>query len=177
MSALVEGQRVNYPSDLVSRGQPVKIKVVKIEGSKIGLSMKDINQETGRDMALKYIFEGDITNNSRKVKKRMTSPERWEFRQLIASGVVKASDYSDLDNEYNTALNSEGEMELEEDIDIELREEEPPFLVGQTKQSLELSPTRVVKAPDGSMNRAAMAGTTLAQDKAVEESSKVDLLA
>jgi ATP-dependent RNA helicase DHX8/PRP22 len=55
-------------------------------------------------------------------------------------------------------------------------------------KSLELSPIRVVKAPDGSMNRAAMAGTTLAkdrrelrqqeaQDKAAEESSKVDLSA
>jgi ATP-dependent RNA helicase DHX8/PRP22 len=214
VSALVEGQRVNHPSDLVSRGQPVKIKVVKIEGSRIGLSMKDVDQETGRDMAPQariqsganmerlggtkneygliddkvLVFEGDMTNNSRKVKKRMTSPERWEIRQLIASGVVKASDYPDLDEEYNATLNGEGEMELEEDVDIELREEEPPFLAGQTKQSLELSPIRVVKAPDGSMNRAAMAGTTLAkdrrelrqqeaQDKAAEESSKVDLSA
>merc|ERR1711939_248523 len=64
--------------------------------------------------------------------------------------------------------------------------EEPPFLAGQTKQSLELSPIRVVKAPEGSMNRAAQAGTTLAKerrdlkqqeaaDKAAEEASKVDL--
>src|ERR1700734_429969 len=79
-------------------------------------------------------------------------------------------------------------MVLEEDGDIEIREDEPPFLAGQTKQSLELSPIRVVKAPDGSMNRAAMAGTTLAkdrrelrqqeaQDKATQESSKVDLSA
>jgi len=212
VSALVEGQRVNHPSDFVSRGQQVKIKVVKIEGSRIGLSMKDVDQETGRDMAPQIqsganmerlggtkneygliddkvlVFEGDMTNNSRKVKKRMTSPERWEIRQLIASGVVKASDYPDLDEDYNATLNGEGEMELEEDVDIELREEEPPFLAGQTKQSLELSPIRVVKAPDGSMNRAAMAGTTLAkdrrelrqqeaQDKAAEESSKVDLSA
>jgi ATP-dependent RNA helicase DHX8/PRP22 len=214
VSALVEGQRVNHPSDLVSRGQPVKVKVVKIEGSRIGLSMKEVDQETGRDMAPQariqsganmerlggtkneygliddkvLVFEGDMTNNSRKTKKRMTSPERWEIRQLIASGVVKASDYPDLDEDYNATLNGEGEMELEEDVDIELREEEPPFLAGQTKQSLELSPIRVVKAPDGSMNRAAMAGTALAkdrrelrqqeaQDKAAEESSKVDLSA
>ncbi|KAE8450463.1 hypothetical protein EG329_006539 [Mollisiaceae sp. DMI_Dod_QoI] len=214
VSALVEGQRVNHPSDLVSRGQPVKVKVIKIEGSRIGLSMKDVDQETGRDLAPQariqsganserlgggkneygliddkvLVFEGDTPNHSRKNKKRMTSPERWEIRQLIASGVVKASDYPDLDEEYNATLNGEGEMELEEDVDIELREEEPPFLAGQTKQSLELSPIRVVKAPDGSMNRAAMAGTTLAkdrrelrqqeaQDKAAEESSKVDLSA
>jgi ATP-dependent RNA helicase DHX8/PRP22 len=134
------------------------------------------------------VFENDTLQNARKAKKRMTSPERWEIRQLIASGVVKASDYPDLDEEYNATLNGEGGMELEEDVDIELREDEPPFLAGQTKLSLELSPIRVVKAPDGSMNRAAMAGTTLAkdrrelrqqeaQDKAAAESSKVDLSA
>ncbi|TAQ85246.1 hypothetical protein B7494_g6440 [Chlorociboria aeruginascens] len=214
VSALVEGQRVNHPSDLISRGQQVKVKIVKIEGARIGLSMKDVDQETGRDMAPQAriqsganmerlggsknayglvedklpVFEGHITGNSRKLKKRMTSPERWEIRQLIASGVVRASDYPDLDEDYNATLNGEGEMELEQDVDIELREEEPPFLAGQTKQSLELSPIRVIKAPDGSMNRAAMAGTTLAKDrrelrqqeaqgKAAEESSKVDLSA
>lgn len=191
VSALVEGQRVNHPSDLVSRGQPVKIKIVKIEGTRIGLSMKDVDQETGRDLAPQARiqsganseqlgggkneygliddkplgFENDIQPRSRQNKKRMTSPERWEIRQLIASGVVKASDYPDLDEDYNATLNGEGEMELEEDVDIELKEEEPPFLAGQTKQSLELSPIRVVKAPDGSMNRAAMAGTTLAKDR------------
>ncbi|KAI9729894.1 MAG: DEAH-box ATP-dependent RNA helicase prp22 [Claussenomyces sp. TS43310] len=214
VSALLEGSRVNHPSDLVSSGQPVKVKVMKIEGNRIGLSMKDVDQETGRDLAPQariqsganmerlggrgeyanliddkiLNFEGDNGNGPRKAKKRMTSPERWEIRQLIASGVVKASDYPDLDEDYNAALNGEGEMELEEDVDIEIRDEEPPFLAGQTKQSLELSPIRVVKAPDGSMNRAAMAGTTLAKDrrelrqqeatdKAAEESSKVDLSA
>ncbi|RDW80841.1 ATP-dependent RNA helicase DHX8 [Coleophoma crateriformis] len=214
ISAMMEGSRVNHPSDLVERGQPVKVKVIKIEGSRIGLSMKDVDQETGRDLAPQariqsganserlgggkdeygliddkvIVSEGDMSRNSRRTKKRMTSPERWEIRQLIASGVVKASDYPDLEEDYNATLNGEGEMELEEDVDIEIREEEPPFLAGQTKQSLELSPIRVVKAPDGSMNRAAMAGTTLskdrrelrqqeAQDKAAEEDSKVDLSA
>jgi len=211
VSALLEGSRVNHPSDLVARGQAVKVKIVKIEGTRIGLSMKDVDQETGRDLAPQeriesganmerlggrgdygnliddnvLVFEGD-RNGPRKSKKRMTSPERWEIRQLIASGVVKASDYPDLDEDYNATLRGEGEMELEEDVDIEIRDEEPPFLAGQTKQSLELSPIRVVKAPDGSLNRAAMAGTTLAKDrrelrqqeasdKAAEEGSKVNL--
>ncbi|RKF74212.1 Pre-mRNA-splicing factor ATP-dependent RNA helicase prp22 [Golovinomyces cichoracearum] len=211
VSALVEGQRVSHPSDLVVKGQSVKVKVVRIEGKRIGLSMKEVDQETGQDLAprasiqsganterlgggrdegisldeKKSAIVGD-SNESRRFKKRMTSPERWEIRQLIASGVVKASEYPDFDEDYNATLNGEGGMELEEEVDIELREEEPPFLAGQTKQSLELSPIRVVKAPDGSMNRAAMAGTSLArdrrelrqqeaQDKAAEESSKVDL--
>jgi len=214
ISALVEGSRVNHPSDLVSRGQTVKIKVVKIENGKIGLSMKEVDQETGRDLAPQARIQSganmerlggnkgvygsliddqdvsfeDNTAPPPRQKKRMTSPERWEIRQLIASGVVKASDYPDLDEDYNAALNGEGEMELEEDVDIEIRDEEPPFLAGQTKQSLELSPIRVVKAPDGSLNRAAMSGAALAkdrrelrqqeaQDKAAEEGAKVDLSA
>ncbi|KAI1853332.1 hypothetical protein JX266_002038 [Neoarthrinium moseri] len=188
ISSLVQGQRVNHPSDLLIRGQDVKVKVTKIEGSRIGLSMKDVDQETGRDLvpqarigsganmeALGGGRNGVVADNTaalseyaaqpRRQKKRMTSPERWEIRQLIASGVAKASDYPDLEEDYHATLRGEGELELEQEVDIEVREEEPPFLVGQTKQSLELSPIRVVKAPDGSLNRAAMSGTNLAKER------------
>ncbi|MCJ1402527.1 DEAH-box ATP-dependent RNA helicase prp22 [Xylographa trunciseda] len=218
ISAMQEGTRVNHPSDLVSRNQPVKVKIMTIEGTRIGLSMKEVDQETGRDLVPQkrlasganmerldgmgpaedsndryggansdvLVIEGDLNGRPMKNKKRMTSPERWEIQQLIASGAIKASDYPDMDEEYNATLNGEGDFEEEVDIDIEVREEEPPFLAGQTKQSLELSPIRVVKAPDGSLNRAAMAGTSLAkerrdlrqseaQDKAAEQASQVDL--
>ncbi|KAI0182594.1 helicase associated domain-containing protein [Xylaria flabelliformis] len=209
ISNLVQGQRVNHPSDLLARGQSIKVKVVKIEGNRIGLSMKDVEQETGIDLAPAARIQSGAnmealgsrngvapmpTDNTTalseyagtrgKHKKRMTSPERWEIRQLIASGVAKASDYPDLEDDYNATLRGDGEMELEEDVDIEVREEEPPFLAGQTKQSLELSPIRVVKAPDGSLNRAAMSGATLAKERrelrqqeveAAEQESKVDL--
>ena len=190
ISNLVQGQRVNHPSDLLSKGQHVKVKVTKVEGNRIGLSMKDVDQETGADLAPEDRImtganmealgggrrngypETDAQSLSKYAsqprpqhKKRMTSPERWEIRQLIASGVAKASDYPDLEDDYNATLRGEGEMELEEEVDIEVRDEEPPFLTGQTKQSLELSPIRVVKAPDGSLNRAAMSGTTLAKER------------
>lgn len=217
VSAMQEGARVNHPSDLVSRGQSVKVKVMSIQGSRIGLSMKEVDQVTGRDLVpqkrlasganmerldgmgpetngnSRYggmesdvpVIEGDMNGKSRN-KKRMTSPERWEIKQLIASGAISALEYPDIDEEYNATLAGEGEFEEEEDIDIEVREDEPPFLAGQTKQSLELSPIRVVKAPDGSLNRAAMSGTSLAkerrdlrqqeaQDKAAEQASQVDL--
>lgn len=218
VSALQEGARVNHPSDLVSRNQAVKVKVVSIQGNRIGLSMKEVDQTTGRDLVPQkrlasganmerldgmgpatggndrydgkgldvLVIEGDMDGRPMRNKKRMTSPERWEIKQLIASGAMSALDYPDIDEEYNATLAGEGEFEEEEDVDIEVREEEPPFLAGQTKQSLELSPIRVVKAPDGSMNRAAMAGTSLAkerrdlrqqeaQDKAAEQASQVDL--
>lgn len=209
ISAMQEGARVNHPSDLLSRGQEVKVKVLKIEGSRIGLSMKEVDPVTGMDlMPSRRIASGanmerldgmpnDLpsgvpviedygSNRAARSGKRMTSPERWEIKQLIASGAVKASDYPDIDKEYSDVVNGQGEFEEEEDVDIEVREDEPPFLAGQTKQSLELSPIRVVKAPDGSLNRAAMAGTTLAKerrdlrqqeqaDKVEEQASKVNL--
>lgn len=214
VSAMQEGARVNHPSDLVSRGQSVKVKVSSIQGSRIGLSMKEVDQVTGRDLVPQRriasganmerldgtgtedrhgnlnssipVIEGDSNGKQLKNRKRMTSPERWEIKQLIASGAISAADYPDIDEEYHATLNGEGDFEEEEDIDIEVRDEEPPFLAGQTKQSLELSPIRVVKAPDGSLNRAAMAGTNLArerrelrqqeaQDRAAELASQVDL--
>jgi ATP-dependent RNA helicase DHX8/PRP22 len=214
VSAIQEGARVNHPSDLLSRGQTVKVKVVKVENNKLSLSMKEVDQVSGQDMVPsrriasganmerldgmgsddRYgglsgsvpVIEDGYTQRNGKSKKRMTSPERWEIKQLIASGAISAQDYPDIDEEYNATLNGEGEFEEEVDIDIEVREEEPPFLAGQTKQSLELSPIRVVKAPEGSLNRAAQAGTNLAKErrelkqseaaeKAAEEASKVDL--
>ncbi|KAI6779006.1 Pre-mRNA-splicing factor ATP-dependent RNA helicase-like protein [Emericellopsis cladophorae] len=188
VSRLVAGQRVNHPSDLVAIGQHVFVKVSNIEGKRIGLSMRDVDQQTGQDLepqarlttgANMEAIGGagrngldsgapmprDDLGPPQRQKKRMTSPERWEIRQLIASGVAKASDYPDLEEDYNATLRGEGDLELEEDVDIEVREEEPPFLAGQTKQSLELSPIRVVKAPDGSMNRSAMSGTALAKER------------
>ncbi|KAF8421244.1 pre-mRNA-splicing factor ATP-dependent RNA helicase prp22 [Tirmania nivea] len=212
VSNMKEGARVNHPSDLLVRGQPVKVKVISIEGNRIGLSMKEVEQNTGRDLIpekqlgtganmermngrdlSRYgnldskvpVLEDDL-GHAPKTKKRMTSPERWEIKQLIASGAISAADYPEIDEEYHATLTGEGEFEEEEDVDIEVRGEEPPFLAGQTRQSLELSPIRVVKAPDGSLNRAAMAGTTLAkdrrelrqqqaQDQAAQEAAKVDL--
>ncbi|ORX93717.1 helicase associated domain-containing protein [Clohesyomyces aquaticus] len=182
ISRLADG-RVEHASDVVERGQSVKVKVVSIDGSRIGLSMDDVNQETGLDLAPQATY-GSGSNllalgggkNShadsdrqypapiKRQRKRMTSPERWEIRQLIASGVVKASDYAELNEDFDMTDGNDN-MTLEEDLDIEVREEEPPFLVGQKKQSLELSPIRVIKAPEGSLNRAAMSGTALAKER------------
>jgi ATP-dependent RNA helicase DHX8/PRP22 len=213
VTQMAEG-RVNHPSDLCSRWQEVYVKVLKIENGKISLSMKAADQRTGRDLepgqriasganfasgansqglggipgldTTVPVVEDGFNARNNGIRKRMTSPERWEIQQLIASGVIPKSDYPNLDEDYNAHIIGEGGFEEEEDVDIEVREEEPPFLAGQTKQSLELSPIRVVKAPDGSLNRAAMAGDTLArerrdlrqqeaQETAAKEAANVDL--
>lgn len=123
-----------------------------------------------------------------KPRKRLTTPERWEIKQMIAAGAPKEMfpELTAQEDEYGAPKQQFDEEE--EEVDIEVRDEEPPFLQGQTKLSLELSPIRVVKAPDGSLNRAAMTGDTFARERrdakqekaaeqAVQESRKVDLSA
>lgn len=92
-----------------------------------------------------------ITNDLKRRKtERIASPERWELRQLSYAGVNVPCDY---------------DLELEEDVDIEIVDEEPMFLKGQTRQSVQLSPIKIVRAPDGSMNRAAIQGAQLAKER------------
>jgi ATP-dependent RNA helicase DHX8/PRP22 len=46
---------------------------------------------------------------------------------------------------------------VEEEFEIDLNDNEPDFLKGQTqKTGIEMSPIKIVKNPDGSMQRAAM---------------------
>ncbi|KAK6827806.1 helicase associated domain-containing protein [Apiospora arundinis] len=173
ISQLVEGQRVNHPSDLLTKGQDVKVKVTKIEGNRIGLSMKEVDQVTGQDLVPQSRIQSSAKTESFGAGSGANSMalgavETVDIQIQIRTPLLcrtKASDYPDLEEDYHATLRGESAMELEQDIDIEVRDEEPPFLVGQTKQSLELSPIRVVKAPDGSLNRAAMSGTNLAKER------------
>ncbi|WWC59905.1 uncharacterized protein I303_102467 [Kwoniella dejecticola CBS 10117] len=186
VSSIING-RATSASEFVKRGQRVKVKVMSIAGTKVGLSMKDVDQETGSDLSphLRVKTAQEIADEERRAAaqslsgsnstplihvderkgssaKRLSSPERFEIKQLIASGVVDASDYPDLDEDLNPQTNN---PEIEEDIDIEVNEVEPTFLSGQTKVTLELSPVKIIKAPDGSMNRAALAGASLAKER------------
>lgn len=185
----ISSSRINDPRDVVKLNQPVKVKVMSVAGNRIGLSMKDVDQRTGEDLTpnLRVRSEEEMKamtsrnpekpsyltgsngnpvgvtideGPSRSVK-RMSSPERWELKQLIASGVVDPADYPEL----NEDLDFAGNVEAEEEIDVEVREEEPPFLKGQTSQTLDLSPVKVVKIPDGTMNRSALAGASLAKER------------
>ncbi|KAI8898230.1 P-loop containing nucleoside triphosphate hydrolase protein [Globomyces pollinis-pini] len=183
ISALVANTRVRHPSDIVSRDMPVKVKVLSISGKRIGLSLKDVDQETGEDLKPDMYdpefmgrnnrdfdrptesfglnqLKNDITTTKKSIK-RLTSPEKFEIKQLIASGVLDPKDYPGFDDD-NGVLNYD---DNEEELDIEVREEEPAFLAGQTRQSIQLSPIKIVKNPDGSLNRAALAGATLAKER------------
>ena len=109
-------------------------------------------------------LEDAHAGSRKRPPKRLSSPELWEARQLIASGVLKVQDYPQFDPENDGMLAYE--EEAEEEVDIEMNEEEAPFLQGQTAASTgDVSPIKIVKNPDGSMQRAAMTQATLAKER------------
>jgi ATP-dependent RNA helicase DHX8/PRP22 len=187
VSNIQHGARANSAADLLSRGQPVKVKVMSIAGNRISLSMKDVNQTTGHDLSphLRIRSEAELENDrllaarassgvnaiplSSKAKdepvrsaKHLSSPERWEIKQLIASGAVHPSEYPGINDDMT---NPAVVAEVEEDVDIEVREDEPAFLAGQTKRTLHLIPIKVIQAPDGSLNRTVLTGAALAKER------------
>ncbi|KAL2919200.1 DEAH-box ATP-dependent RNA helicase prp22 [Polyrhizophydium stewartii] len=180
------GVRVGHPREVVARNQQVYVKVMSVIGNRVSLSMRDADQNTGEDLSphlrvkTQEEIEAEQSRNpdqplpgmvpvriidnldtQKTSVKRISSPERWEIKQLIASGVLNPKDYPNIDEEHGL-LNYE---ENEEELDIELREDEPAFLAGQTKQTLQLSPIKIVKNPDGTLNRAALAGASLAKER------------
>uniref|UniRef100_A0A8C4T8L5 ATP-dependent RNA helicase DHX8 n=1 Tax=Erpetoichthys calabaricus TaxID=27687 RepID=A0A8C4T8L5_ERPCA len=169
ISELRREGRVANVADVVSKGQRVKVKVLSFTGSKTSLSMKDVDQETGEDLnpnrrrnlgnegneettmrnpdrptnfTLVNAPEVEDDALERKRLTKISDPEMWEIKQMIAA---------------NEGTN--------EDLEIELVEEEPPFLRGHTKHSVDMSPVKIVKNPDGSLSQAAMMQSALAKER------------
>ncbi|XP_057654982.1 ATP-dependent RNA helicase DHX8 [Diorhabda carinulata] len=181
--------RVTNVSEVTSRAARVKVKVLTVTGQKVSLSMKDVCQMTGKDLnplshapteredrdrnpdrpinnstsVLRLpinIDEGE--EDSRKRVTRISSPERWEIKQMISSGCIDKSELPDFDEETGLLPKEE---DGEADIEIELVEDEPPFLQGHGRALHDLSPVRIVKNPDGSLAQAAMMQSALAKER------------
>ncbi|KAF9126717.1 DEAH-box ATP-dependent RNA helicase prp22 [Mortierella sp. 14UC] len=184
--------RVNEVSDVVKRNDTVKVKVMSVTSTRVSLSMRDVDQKTGKDLSpnlrvrTKEEMAQDAARNpdrpssstvpiidddeprSSKLK-RLSSPERFELKQLRASGVHIPME-QDEEEDFGTIDN----MEAEEELDIELCDDEPLFLKGQARHALDLSPIKVVKAPDGTLNRAALSGAALAKERKELRQSEVN---
>jgi ATP-dependent RNA helicase DHX8/PRP22 len=205
IGAIQAGVRINHPSEALSRGKRVKVKVISISGARVSLSMKDVDQATGADLmpsrqapSLEYaaaassgagstggagpagrgpggerrlisgidpraVQDADDGTSRARATKRMSSPERFEAKQLAASGVVPLTELPDFDEEAGALRR--GDEDDDEEFEVELQEDEPAFLAGQTRAARELSPVKVVANPDGSLQRAAMTQSALAKER------------
>jgi len=224
--------RVMKPSDVLKRGQSVWVKVLGVAGSKLTLSMRQVDQNTGRDLRprqsagtganstalggrgsgdeIDIEFDddeddiGSFANPSRPVggvseefgsitgirlkdksfedlktqnargKKLMSDYEKWEISQMKQSGVLSSDDLPDFDPE--TGVHRE--TDTAEDFEVEVADNEPAFLKGQTTRAgAQLSPVKVIANPDGSLARAAHTQSALAKErKEAKEASERTLL-
>ncbi|XP_034203583.1 probable pre-mRNA-splicing factor ATP-dependent RNA helicase DEAH5 [Prunus dulcis] len=109
------------------------------------------------------IVEKDDFGPSQRPLKRTSSPEKWEAKQLIASGVLGVTEYPMYDEETDGMLYQE--EGAEEELDIELNEDEPAFLNGQSRYSVDMSPVKIFKNPEGSLGRAAALQSALIKER------------
>lgn len=102
----------------------MQVKVLSVTGQKVSLSIKDVDQDTGKD--LNPITQGlreqeeeiahrnpdrpisllELQRNhdeeegeSRKRVHRISSPEKWELKQMISASCINRSELPDFDEE------------------------------------------------------------------------------
>eukprot|EP00871_Galdieria_phlegrea_P001848 jgi/Galph1/2664/GphlegSOOS_G1363.1 len=201
-------QRLSHPSEAgLEKSQHIFVKILALNGSRISLSMKDIDQDNGKDYSISTRYEnGDFPDlerrdrafnpevpiiaskaSSRKLisgipasfaededtsrsRRRIPSPEAWELTQLRNAGVIPETQMSKIlgleTGDEEGVIDSLHQVEEpKEELEIELNEEEPQFLRGQTSRAQPLSPVRIVKNPDGTLQRAALTQSALAKER------------
>lgn len=174
--------KVRNVSDFLHLNQQVFVKVLDIKSdsrfinsrqkNRITLSLRGIDQDTGLEQNISTENESDErfsrsqqSENNRGTKRRLTSPERWELQQLVSSGALSNEKYHELvgpDDPDSAFQQSNKNDETEVDISIEVNNDAPKFLRGQAEKSIELAPVKVVRNPEGSLNRSALNGSKLA---------------
>jgi len=180
-------------------GQMVWCKILSITPQKIVVSLKDVDQKTGRDImphrnrvaqelesrhtttelstrsvASDVIHPGldvaklkqensSFQGRSTTTKQPLSEHELYEAQQLIRSGVLPVEQYPTFD----ANLGMLAVEETEEETEVELADVEPAFLRGQTQKTLreKLEPIKIVKNPDGSLQRAALQQGTMAKER------------
>ncbi|CAG2163163.1 unnamed protein product [Oppiella nova] len=191
ISQLRREGRVNNVSEVIQRGQRVRVKVLSFTGQKTSLSIKDVDQETGEDLnpsrdrkdpnddlmsarnpdrplslplaGMQKMDDEDVESR-RRIVQRISSPEKWELKQMMSANVLDRSLLPEFDEV--SGLLPKDEDDDDEDIEIELVEDDPAFLKGHGKANLqELSPVRIVKNPDGSLAQSAMMQSALSKER------------
>ena len=181
-----DGSKIASVSDYLKPRQAVYVKITDIQNQgsrkKISLSMRGIDQVTGEVKITEP--RGRPQERQTRLKRKLTSPERWEIRQLIKSGAISADDYPDLDDEGQDESHAQSTLEPEVEIHIEMNESKPEFLKGmaRSKPLMTVDPT---PPQTGSLNTAAEKGSKFAKEfreeklrqkklKEKEEKSKTD---
>ena len=113
---------------------------------------------------IKQMDESEDLEARRRIVQRISSPEKWELKQMAAANVLDRTQLPDFDEEQGVLPRIDEDED--EDVEIELVEEEPAFLRGHGRTHVsDLSPVRIVKNPDGSLAQAAMMQSALSKER------------
>ncbi|SCU80181.1 LADA_0B05512g1_1 [Lachancea dasiensis] len=169
----IANRRLRDPTEAVSVNQNVFVKVIRIhQNGKISLRMREIDQETGMEQSQEQnrgrSFE---KSNQSLIKRKFTSPERWEIRQLIASGAASLDDYPELQESFEHDGNSSKRDTADTaEVDIELQtDDEPQFLKGEIDRSQKYEMPQLSKVPQGSLARTALSGSNMMNEHRTEK--------
>ncbi|KAG2430993.1 hypothetical protein HYH02_013525 [Chlamydomonas schloesseri] len=186
---------IQSPTDVVKRGDEVWVKVIGMGSvgangkQRLSFSMRDVDQASGKDLLPTHLLPGadgdgklagglkgmsgikanpdDDDPNPRRRGKKLTEYEMWENKQLISSGVLDVREYAHFDEQSGLGVLASATDPAEaEEFEIDLNDSEPQFLKGVgTRSGIEMSPVKIVKNPDGSLQRAAMTQSALAKER------------
>ena len=172
--------KIKEARHIVTVGDKVKVKIMSLEEGRLIVSTNQVDQKTGEDISIKNnkIMKEMLEKEDEKIKlfsdKNIDEEtpgfgaltgiplaineeeeqdcgeyEIWEMLQMKNAG---RKDYH-VEN-YNTKIVNQDVNDPEKDLNIELREEEPPFLKGMTsKTSQKIAPINLVKSPEGDLQK------------------------
>lgn len=165
-------ERIRHPSDVLQVNQRVKVKVTQIKGTKIGLSMKDVDQQTGEDLStiatsstFSPVRSAGGNRSPPRRRRRMNSMDLFDLQQQLASGVLTPEEQKRLMEEFEQEEGDLTELQPEEAVDIEVQEKIAPFLTGFVTNKEAMEPTKIIKNPEGTLNRAAIAGQEMMKER------------
>ena len=173
-------QRIRTAHQITQVGDKVKVKIISLEEGRLIVSINQVDQNTGEDIItrqnkykkemnqieedkIKLFFEDNTEDKVEGIGTLTGIPlaineeeeqdcgeyEIWEMTQMKNAG---RKDYH-VEN-YNSKIVNQDVNDPEKDLNIELREEEPPFLKGLTsKTNVKLTPINLVKNPEDDMQK------------------------
>jgi ATP-dependent RNA helicase DHX8/PRP22 len=117
-----------------------------------------------RDSSITSAMDINSKDNKGKSSRQTSDYDLWELQQMKSANCISVTQYPNYDEE--TGVLPKDDDSDGEDLEVELVDEEAPFLKGYGKQSIQdLSPVKIVKNPDGSLQQAAMMQNALSKER------------
>lgn len=147
--------------EILGVGERLFVKVVESVSNVIALSIRGIDQKSGKNIE-EVSFTSSVTYDSITRTQRMKASDKFELEQLVNAGALKQNEIYEYSGNYGM-LSMVGDNE--EDFEIALNTNIPPFLEGLKKEKSVMEPTKVQVNPEGSLIRGAREATRLAKER------------